>query len=154
MFLATVGGQRGWEITKTVAICMAQETGERKKKIKAVFEILVPNPALTHKKNSNGGIIQWLSRLSRPGPHPFVITHSTTLILTTRQHLCHSFSAPSQCCCKFKEPRFHLSIHYHSLFRWDLLQHHTGDKERASLFPCVGWWKRASSDGILQILSH
>lgn len=99
-------------------VYMAQETGG-KQYLKFLF-LIQPFQRLPHKKSSHGGIIQSLSGLRRTGSDPFVITHSTTLILTTRQHLCHSFSAPSQRCCKFKAPRFHLSIYYHSLFRWDL----------------------------------
>lgn len=151
MFLTTVGGQRQWVSTKTKYIWLKKQ-GE-----KAVFEILVPNPAFPKaatEKGSHGGIIQWHSGLRRTGSDPVVVTHSTTLILTTRPHLCHSFSAPSQRCCKFKVPRFHLSIHYRSLFRWDLLQHHTRDTKSASVFTCVGWWKCASSDETLQILTH
>lgn len=120
-------------------VCTAQETGGKKQYLKFLF-LIQPFQRLKHKKSSHGGIIQWLSGLRHTGSDPFVITHSTTLILT-RQHLCHSFSAPSQRYCKFKAPRFILSIHYRSLFRWDLLQHHTRDTKRASVFTCVGWWK-------------
>lgn len=110
--------------------------GEKKQYLKFSF-LIQPFQRLTHKKSSRSGIIQWLSGLRCTGSDPFVITPSTTLILTTRQHLCHSFSAPSQHCCQFKAPRFHLRIHYHSLFRWDLLQRHTRDTKRASVFTCL-----------------
>lgn len=79
----------------------------RTKKRREVFKILVPNPAFPKadiQKRSHGGITQWLSGLRRTGSDPFVISHSTTLILTTRQHLCHRFSAPGGRCRNFKAP--------------------------------------------------
>lgn len=76
-------------------------------KKRRVFEILVPNPAFPKadiQKSSHGGITQWLSGLRRTGSDPFVMSHSTTLILTTRRHRCHRFSAPNERCSKFKAP--------------------------------------------------
>lgn len=130
------GCQRGWVSTRTKYV-RHKKRGGKKQYLKFSF-LIQPFQRLTHKKSSRSGIIQWLSGLRCTGSDPFVITPSTTLILTTRQHLCHSFSAPSQRCCQFKAPRFHLRIHYHSLFRWDLLQRHTRDTKRASVFTCVG----------------
>lgn len=86
----------------------------RTKKRREVFKILVPNPAFPKadiQKSSHGGITQWLSGLRSTGSDPFVISHSTTLILTTRRHLCHRFSAPSGRCSNFKAP----STSQHSL---------------------------------------